>query len=113
MPLTTKWKSDSNFCELCGEQVKWVRLESGAWIAVDEMPIFYLPHAGKEWLVGGLRSGSKLLKDCKIWRAGRNMPQAGLKRGYLPHAFSCPMNERAGGKEDKAKAHDEGRRANR
>ena len=79
-----------NFCPDCGEEIRWTRLESGMWIAVNAMPVYYLPGGGKRWLVASLKWDTVILKDCKIWDKG--MPAAGLKRGYSPHVFVCPCS---------------------
>ena len=86
MALTQRCKGD-RFCPHCGEEVRWIKLLSGSYIAVDLQPILYIPHDGREWLVEGRRRDAEILKDCRIWKAG--MLKDNLRRGYRPHAWNC------------------------
>ena len=47
--LTEPSRGD-DFCPLCGAQVKWIRLISGRWIAVEPEPVLYVD-GGRQWLV--------------------------------------------------------------
>lgn len=86
MSLTNRHRGE-RFCPRCGCELKWIRLLSGSWIAVEPEPIYYEPRAGRSWLVEGRKWDAEILKDCKIWRRG--MPTEGLKKGYKPHAWEC------------------------
>lgn len=99
MRLINRYRCDGDFCPDCGEEIRWVKLDDKEWIAVDPVPVYYIPGEGKEWLVESLRWYSDILKDCLIWRKGRGMPTTGLKVGFKPHVFECIANPRnKGGK---------------
>ncbi len=78
-----------DFCPKCGEYVKWIRLISGMWIAVNEQPVLYVPGAGKMWLVEYVKWDATILKDCLIYRPGLEIDLSEpLAKGYEPHVFS-------------------------
>lgn len=90
MPLTERSKGE-RFCPKCGSELKWIRLLSGAWIAVEPMPVLYIPHGGKKWLVEGRNRDADIIKDCEIWKAG--MLHDNLRKGYMPHKWQCAGEE--------------------
>lgn len=85
MSLTERTRG-ADYCPECGEAVKWIRLMSGQWIAVQPEPVLYIPHAGRRWLVEGKRWDADILKDCDIWEPGK--VKDNLKKGFLPHKFT-------------------------
>ena len=89
MALTSRYRGNW-YCEYCGEVIKWVRLISGRWIAVQEEPILYIPGAGKEWLIEYRNYDAEFLKDCLIYRPFRGMDYSKVVKGYMPHAWVCP-----------------------
>lgn len=90
MPLTEKVRG-GRFCEKCGSEIKWIHLLSGSWIAVEPMPVMYIPHSGRKWLVEGKNRDAVILKDCEIWKPG--MLHDRLKKGYLPHKWQCDAED--------------------
>lgn len=64
------------------------------WIAVQREPVLYLPGEGKEWLIEAVKYDAIIMKDCRIFRPGKNMDVSNLKRGYRPHAWECPYRKR-------------------
>ena len=88
-PLTERSRGGP-FCSFCGEEVRWIKLDSGAWIAAEKKPTLYLPDAGREWIIEGKRYDARIIKNARIWRKGD--PIAGVKRGYKIHAFDCFAN---------------------
>ncbi len=89
MSLTQNRRGD-DFCPYCGEYVEWVRMISGMWIAIDPVPVFYLPGEGKEWIIEYTKWDAEFMKDCKIYRPGRGMNFRECEKGYMPHAWECP-----------------------
>lgn len=89
MALTSRYRGNW-CCEYCGEVVKWVRLLSGMWIAVQEEPVLYIPGEGREWLIEYQDYDAAFMKDCRIYRPFRGMDYRKVKKGYIPHAFVCP-----------------------
>ena len=89
MALTSRYRGGW-YCEYCGEVIKWVRLMSGMWIAVQEQPVLYIPHEGKEWLVEYRNYDAEFMKDCLIYKPFRGMDISKVKKGYKPHAWVCP-----------------------
>lgn len=78
-----------DFCEGCGEKIRWIQLISGMWIAVQEAPILYVPGKGKMWLVEYRRRDAQIMKDCLIYRRGLGIDPDELVKGYEPHVFRC------------------------
>lgn len=89
MALTQKYKGGLG-CENCGEVIKWVRLMSGMWIAVQPEPILYIPGEGKRWLVEYCNYDAEILKDCLIFERSKGMDTSKVEYGYMPHAWVCP-----------------------
>lgn len=89
MALTSKYRG-SWYCPNCGEVIKWVRLVSGRWIAVQEEPVLYIPDAGRRWLVEGINYDAEILKDCLVYEPFKGMDRSKVKYGYMPHVFACP-----------------------
>ena len=86
-----------NYCPDCGSPLRWVRLLSGRWIAVEPQPVLYIPGGGRKWLVSSSRWDADILKNCEVWKPG--MIREGLKKGYLPHKFTaCGTGRRIGSK---------------
>ncbi|MEA4922197.1 MAG: hypothetical protein VB031_02380 [Eubacteriaceae bacterium] len=81
-------------CEKCGAPLRWIRLLTGSWIACDPKPVIYMPGAGKQWLVEGVRRDAEILKDCKIYKRGDKMDREQIKTGYTPHAWTCGEGRR-------------------
>lgn len=77
-----------DFCPDCGEKIKWIRLLSGMWIAVNEEPVLYIEGSGKRWLVEYVKWDATIIKDCQIYKPGLGMDLTHpLKKGYKPHVF--------------------------
>lgn len=74
------------FCDECGVEIRWIHLEGGRYIAAEKEPVYYIPDAGKEWIIEGRRGNSHIIKNARIWRPGDS--QKVLKRGYRIHAFT-------------------------
>lgn len=89
MGLTRKYRGGLG-CEYCGEVVKWIRLISGMWIAVQTEPVLYIPGKGKQWLISYENYDAEFMRDCLIYKAGRGMDTENIKYGYMPHAWVCP-----------------------
>ena len=89
MALTSKYRGNW-YCDTCGEVIKWVRLISGMWIAVQEEPVLYIPGEGKRWLVEYQNYDAVILKDCLIYEPFKGMDRSKVKYGYMPHVFVCP-----------------------
>lgn len=89
MALTQKYKGGLG-CPYCGEVVKWVRLMSGMWIAVQPEPVLYIPGEGKRWLVEYMNYDADFMKDCLIYERGKGMDTSKVQKGYMPHAWVCP-----------------------
>lgn len=85
MAFTEKVRGD-RYCPECGSPLRWVRLLSGRWIAVEPQPVLYIPGGGRKWLVSARRYDADILKDCEIWKPG--MIHDNLQRGYIPHLFT-------------------------
>ena len=92
--LTSGIRGD-DYCNRCGEYVRWIRLISGRWIAVNRQPILYIPHAGNRWLVTGF--DDQIARDCLIFKPYKGMDKSKLKRGYEIHAFTCGKDDVYGG----------------
>lgn len=90
MPLTEKTRG-GNYCRICGEEVKWIRLMSERWIAVDPEPVLYVPEVGRKWIVEGRNWDAEIIKDAEIWRRG--MSRENVKHGFIPHAWECHGKE--------------------
>lgn len=86
MPLTYRDRGE-RFCERCGCEIKWIKLLSGRWIAVEPQPILYIPGGGRKWLVENRNQDADIIKDCEIWKPGMIMDN--LKKGFMPHAWMC------------------------
>lgn len=98
MSLTRSSRGEA-YCPECGSKLRWARLLSGRWIALEPQPILYIPHQGRNWLVDRWRLDTEILKDCKIWKKG--MPRENLKKGFLPHAFTeCGTGRRRDNEQD-------------
>lgn len=89
MALTQKFRGDLG-CESCGEVVKWIRLLSGMWIAVQPEPVLYIPGQGNRWLVEYTNYDATIMKDCLIFERGKGMDIDKVELGYMPHAWVCP-----------------------
>lgn len=83
--LTEPSRGD-DFCPLCGAQVKWIRLISGRWIAVEPEPVLYVD-GGRQWLVDDKRYEADIRKRCKVWKPG--IVSHGIRKGYRPHVWEC------------------------
>ena len=88
-PLTERHRGGA-FCDFCGEEIRWIRLDNGRWIAAEKQPTLYIPEAGREWILEGRNFGARILKDARIWRKGD--PPGSAKRGFKIHAFDCWAN---------------------
>lgn len=84
-PLTEASRG-SEYCPDCGGQIKWVRLLSGRYIAVDPEPVMYID-GGRDWLVERTKYEADIKNHCRIWRPG--MLTGGIKYGYKPHKWTC------------------------
>jgi hypothetical protein len=80
------------FCPYCGEEIRWVRLLSGMWAAVQVNPVLYIPGAGRARLIDA-RWGGEIMPDCLIYRGGRGMDTKKIKVGYEEHVYRCCMRE--------------------
>ncbi|WP_428259669.1 hypothetical protein [Gallibacter sp. Marseille-QA0791] len=89
MALTQKYKGGLG-CERCGEVIKWVRLMSGMWIAVQPEPVLFIPGEGKRMLVEYRNYDAEMIRNCLIYERGKNMDTSKVVKGYMPHAFVCP-----------------------
>ena len=89
MALTQKYKGDW-YCPHCGEVIKWVRLMSGMWIAVQTEPVLFIPGEGKRWLVEYTNYDAEFMKDCLIYKVGQGMNTEKIEKGYMPHVWVCP-----------------------
>lgn len=89
MALTQKYKGDW-YCPHCGEVIKWVRLMSGMWIAVQTEPVLFIPGEGKRWLVEYTNYDAEFMKDCLIYKGGQWMNTEKIEKGYMPHVWVCP-----------------------
>lgn len=94
MPKKTNFLSRQRgpeYCELCGEKIRWKKLITDMWIAVNETPVLYIPGEGKNWLVENAPNGSAvILKDCQIYKPGKGMDTTKVKYGLEPHVWTCP-----------------------
>jgi hypothetical protein len=79
-----------DFCPCCGEELRWVRLMSGMWAAVQPCPVLYLPGAGRDWLIDAKWDG-EILRDCLTYRRGLGIDPRKLRLGYAQHAYRCCM----------------------
>jgi hypothetical protein len=77
-----------DFCEHCGEEIKWVRLISGMWAPVQVSPVLYLPGAGSAKLIDARRDGV-ILRGCLIYKGGKGMDTSKLRVGYEHHMYRC------------------------
>lgn len=75
-----------DYCSACGSHIKWIRLMSGRWVAVEPEPVLYLD-GGRNWLIEDRSYDADIKKNCRIWRPG--MLLAGVHKGYKPHAWEC------------------------
>lgn len=82
----TKRSRGGDFCPKCGAFVRWVRLDTGRWIATDPEPVIYRDD-GKEWLVVGNKWDGFINKGCRVWRPGD--PTTDTRKGRRIHAFNC------------------------
>lgn len=89
MALTQKYRGGLG-CELCGEVVKWVRLISGLWIAVQPEPVLFIPGEGRNWLISFDNYDAIFMKNCLIFKRGKGMDTSKVIEGYMPHAWVCP-----------------------
>ena len=89
MALTQKYKGDW-YCPHCGEVIKWVRLMSGMWIAVQTEPVLFIPGEGKRWLVEYTNYDAEFMKDCLIYKGGQGMNTEKIEKGYMPHVWVFP-----------------------
>ena len=89
MALTQKYRGGLG-CERCGEVIKWVRLMSGMWIAVQTKPVLYIPGEGKRWLVEYTNYDAEIMKDCLIYEPFKGMDVSKVQKAYMPHVFVCP-----------------------
>jgi hypothetical protein len=85
------------FCPLCGEEIRWARLISGMWAAVQPYPVFYIPGEGRARLVDGKWDG-EIITGCLIYRGGRGMDASKARMGWEQHGYRCRMRGRDGGK---------------
>lgn len=83
--LTEKTRGEQ-FCQKCGSYIKWARLDSGRWIAIEPEPTIYRD-GGKRWLVTGSRWSAQISKNCSVWRPGQ--PTEETRKGHEIHAFKC------------------------
>jgi hypothetical protein len=81
-----------DFCPHCGEHLRWVRLVSGMWAAVQDDPVLYIPNEGYFWLIDARWDG-QIVKDCLIYRGGCGMDIRKLKIGYEQHYYRCCARE--------------------
>ncbi|QAT43467.1 hypothetical protein [Aminipila luticellarii] len=88
MRLTDRHRGP-DFCPDCGEKIKWVRLISDMWIAVNEEPVLFIPGEGRRWLVEYLNWDAVILKDCLIYEPFKGMNRTKVKKGYMPHVWTC------------------------
>jgi len=88
MSLTQIYRGD-DFCPYCGEYVEWIRLMSGMWIAINPVPVLFIPGQGKRWLIEYKKWDAEFIKDCLIYEAGREMDRDKVIKGYMPHAWEC------------------------
>ncbi len=79
----------ADFCPSCGEKLRWIRLITGMWIAANEEPILYIPGQGKMWLIEYVKWDAVILKDCLIFKPGKEMNIDLVQKAYEPHVFSC------------------------
>jgi hypothetical protein len=82
-----------DFCPHCGEKIRWIRLITNMWIAVQEQPVLYVPEKGKMWLID-TKWGGTILKDCLIYKRGLGIDLKEIKRGYEPHIYNCIVREK-------------------
>lgn len=89
MALTRKYRGDW-YCHECGEVIKWVRLISGMWIAVQPEPVLYIPGEGRRWIVEYTNYDAEFIKDCLMYEPFKGMDRSKVRYGYMPHAWVCP-----------------------
>jgi hypothetical protein len=87
MEFISKYRGP-DFCPYCGEELRWVRLVSGMWAAVQVDPVRYVPYAGRATLIDSRWDGSRV-RGCLIYRGGRGIDTSKLKTGYEEHVYRC------------------------
>jgi hypothetical protein len=83
-----------DFCPYCGEELRWVRLISGMWAAVQPDPVLYIPGKGRAHLIDAKWDG-EIITDCLIYRGGRGMDARKARIGYEQHMYRCCMRGKA------------------
>ena len=86
--LKHRYRGQNDFCELCGESLKWIKNNAeDFWVPVDAKPVMYEPDLKGSYEVYDRHH--KRIPFAKVFGSGVTLKNP--RQGHIPHYFTCPV----------------------